>query len=183
MEQSILLGGFGGQGVQTLGKLLAYTANDAEKKVTFYPAYGGEMRGGTSNCTVVVSDRRIGAPARNLCDYVLVLNEPSFKRFEPRVKKDGTLFVNSSLIKEKSGREDIHVRYIPLNALAEEVGNPRAVNIILYGYFVNMTGMFTQGQAQESLRARLGKKKEFAEMNERAFLLGWEQAEKEKQSY
>ena len=179
MEQSILLGGFGGQGVQTLGKLLAYTANDAGKSVTFYPAYGGEMRGGTSNCTVVVSDRRIGAPARNLCDFVLVLNEPSFRRFEPRVKPGGTLLVNSSLVKETSSRADIQVQYLPLSELAETVGSNRAVNIILYGYFVGLTHMFSKEDAQRTLQERLGKKKEFADMNNRAFELGWEEAGKE----
>ncbi len=180
MERSILLGGFGGQGVQTLGKLLAYAANDAGKTVTFYPAYGGEMRGGTSNCTVVVSDRRIGAPARNLCDYVLVLNEPSFKRFEARVKPGGTLLVNSSLVKEISKREDIQVQYLPLNEMADQVGSIRALNIILYGYFIGFTEMFNQSEAQNTLQERLGKKKEFAEANDQAFLVGWEAGQKDR---
>ena len=81
MEKSILIAGFGGQGVQTLGKLLTYTANENELYVSFYPSYGAEMRGGTSNCTVVISDTEIAAPYRNSVDCVVALNAPSYKRF------------------------------------------------------------------------------------------------------
>ena len=91
MEKTILIGGFGGQGVQTLGKLLAYTANEEEKRVTFAPAYGGEMRGGTSNCTVIVSDSQIGSPTRQMLDIVVAMNVESFQKFEGKARRAADL--------------------------------------------------------------------------------------------
>jgi 2-oxoglutarate ferredoxin oxidoreductase subunit gamma len=172
MDASILIGGFGGQGVQTLGKLLAYAANDADQYVTFYPAYGGEMRGGTSNCTVVISDRKIGAPARNLCDYVLALNSPSSKRFESRVKPGGVMIVNSSLVKDLPTRTDIQVIQLPINDLAAEMGNMRAANVILYGFFTSYSQVVAEDSARNTLKERLGRNESYAQMNDQAFLKG-----------
>lgn len=176
MDKSLLIGGFGGQGVQTMGKLLAYAGNDAELNVTYYPAYGAEMRGGTSNGTLVVSDKRIGSPSRRLCDYVVVLNAPSFVKFEPRVKPGGVLFVNSSLISETSERTDITVVNIPLNDLVKPLGTTKALNVIMYGFFVAYTGLIPVEIAAATLRERLGYKAEYAELNRKAFDIGVEYA-------
>ena len=180
MDVSILIGGFGGQGVQTLGKLLAYAGNDAGLEVTFLPSYGGEMRGGTSNCTVVLSDKRIGAPHRDNYNMVIAMNIPSFQKFEETVKAGGTLFVNSSLIPEHSARTDITEVSIPLNELVQKVDSAQSLNIIMYGFLVAYTGIIPQGVALQTLTERLGKKKEFAEMNHKAFEIGVAYAEEVK---
>lgn len=172
MDKSILISGFGGQGVQTMGKLLTYAANDADLNVTFYPAYGAEMRGGTSNCTIVLSDRYIGSPSRNQYDYVVVLNAPSFAKFEKTVKPGGTLYVNSSLIDAVTSRDDIEVKEIPLNELVAEIGSDKALNIIMFGFLIADTQLISDEIALMTLTNRLGKKKEFAELNKKAFKIG-----------
>ena len=177
MDQSILIGGFGGQGVQTLGKLLTYAANDAGLNVTFLPSYGGEKRGGISNCTVVLSDRRIGSPQRNTYDYVVAMNIPSYHNYEGSVKAGGLLIVNSSLIEAQTARTDIAQVNVPLNNLVEEIGSAKAINIILYGFLVAYLGILPVEIAKQTLEDRFGSKKAFAEMNRRAFDLGVSYAE------
>lgn len=172
MDYSILIGGFGGQGVQTLGKLLAYAGNDAGWNVTFLPSYGGEMRGGTSNCTVVMSDRRIGSPYREHTDCVIAMNIPSFLKFEDSVQPGGVLFKNSSLIDQPSRRTDIKTVPIPLNDLVKKVGSAQSLNSIMYGFLVAYTGLLPLAVAQATLDSRLGKKAEYAEMNRKAFEIG-----------
>lgn len=172
MDKSLLIGGFGGQGVQTMGKLLTYAANDAGLHVTFFPAYGGEMRGGTSNCTVVFSDKQIGSPSRRMVDYAVVLNIPSYNKFSQRVKPGGVLFVNSSLIKERPENPNFTVVEVPLNDLVTKIGNVKTLNIIMYGFFVAYTKVMPLDTALATLEERLGKKKEFAALNKQAFELG-----------
>jgi len=177
MEKSLLIGGFGGQGVQTIGKLITLAANNAEKHVTFFPAYGGEMRGGTSNCTVVVSNEEIGSPSRQLLDYVIALNIPSFKRFQQRVKEGGYFIVNSSLIKEKSDRDDMNVVEVPVNDIANEIGSSKVINIVMLGFFIRLTGILPVDVVRETVIDVLGKKKEFLELNKKAFDTGAAAAE------
>lgn len=172
MDKSILISGFGGQGVQTMGKLLTYAANDADLNVTFYPAYGAEMRGGTSNCTIVLSDKYIGSPSRNQYDCVVALNAPSFAKFEKSVKPGGTLYVNSSLVDTVTKRDDIEVKEIPLNELVSEIGNDKALNIIMFGFLITDAQLIPNEIALSTLTNRLGKKKEFVELNKRAFEMG-----------
>ncbi|HFE66055.1 MAG TPA: 2-oxoacid:ferredoxin oxidoreductase subunit gamma, partial [Chloroflexi bacterium] len=120
METSIIVAGFGGQGVLFAGKLLAYTGMDEGKQVTWFPSYGPEMRGGTAHCTVIVSDEPIGAPLVAEPDIVLALNLPSFDKYEPRVKPGGTLVVNSSIVLKESQRDDIQIVTVPANDVAEQ---------------------------------------------------------------
>ncbi len=180
MEKSILIGGFGGQGVQTMGKLLTYAAYAAENQVTFFPAYGGEMRGGASNCTVVISDRPIGSPKRDIYDYAVLMSIPAYTAFEDTVKPGGTMFVNSSLIKQKTERDDIQVVEIPLNDMVNEIGNSKTINIIMYGFLTEYLQGIPVEIALKTLTERLGKKKELAELNMRAFELGVAYAKKER---
>ena len=135
MERSILLGGFGGQGVQTIGKLLTYAANDANCQVTFFPAYGGQMRGGTSNCTVVVSDDKpIASPSRKSYDYIIALNEPSYNRFKSQINKGGTIIVNSDLVTDIQPEEGVTYVKIPLNTLANQIGSQKVMNVIMLAF-------------------------------------------------
>ena len=133
METSILISGFGGQGVLIAGQLLAYAGMDAGKHVTWIPSYGPEMRGGTAHCIVIISDDAIGAPVVARPDIAVALNIPSFNKYEPLVKPGGLLVVNSSLVAAESTRDDITVVRVPANAVAEEYGTAKMMNMAAVG--------------------------------------------------
>lgn len=141
MHHEIIISGFGGQGALFAGQLLAYGANAEGRYVTWIPSYGPEMRGGTANCTVIISDEEIGSPLTRHPTEALVLNPPSFERFEPLVKKGGLLIVNSSLVPLKSAREDIRVVYVPANDIATELGAVQLANVVMVGTLIGMTQM------------------------------------------
>jgi 2-oxoglutarate ferredoxin oxidoreductase subunit gamma len=132
-ETSIIISGFGGQGVLLAGQLLAYAGMDNGRFVTWIPSYGPEMRGGTANCTVIVGDEPIGAPFVANPDIAIVLNQPSFDKYELLVKSGGVLIVNSSIVTVKSVREDIEVVYIPANQIAESFGSVKMMNMAAVG--------------------------------------------------
>lgn len=133
MHESVIIAGFGGQGVLTAGMLVCIAAMNEGKHVSHFPSYGAEMRGGTANCTVIVSDEEIALPIVSYPSICVVLNKPSLSKFESRIQPDGLLIYNSSLIKTKPERKDLTV--LPVNAsdLAEELGNLRVVNMIAIG--------------------------------------------------
>ena len=122
MTEQVIMAGFGGQGMLLAGQILAYAGLDEGKNVSWLPSYGPEMRGGTANCCVIVSDEEIGSPVVAEADTVIVMNRPSLDKYESAVKTGGLLIINSSLIDQKSTREDIDVVYVPANELAEELG-------------------------------------------------------------
>lgn len=133
MESSIIISGFGGQGVLFAGQLLAYAGMDSGHHVTWIPSYGPEMRGGTAHCTVIISDEPIGAPIVSHPDVAIVLNQPSFDKYEERVKPGGLLVVNSSIVKVETTRTDIDAVYIPANLIAEEWGTIKMLNVATVG--------------------------------------------------
>ncbi|ADK85316.1 Pyruvate/ketoisovalerate oxidoreductase [Desulfarculus baarsii DSM 2075] len=135
-----IIAGFGGQGVMLMGNMLAYAAMEAGKHVTYMPVYGVEMRGGTANCTVVVSERPVGSPIIHEPLTAAVMNRPSAEKFGPRVKKQGHLLVNSSLVEEEhvSSRAK-NVTFVPTMELAKEVGNPRLGNMVMLGALVQVS--------------------------------------------
>lgn len=133
METSIIIAGFGGQGVLFAGQLLAYAGMDTGKHVTWIPSYGPEMRGGTANCTVIISDEPIGAPVVAQPDVAIALNKPSYDKYEPLVKPGGLLIVNSSIVSQESDRTDIETVYIAANAIAEEFGTVKMLNAVVLG--------------------------------------------------
>jgi len=133
MQQEVIVSGFGGQGVLFVGQLLAYTGMDVGKAVTWIPSYGPEMRGGTANCTVVISDEEIGSPFVKNPTAVIAMNLPSLDKYEPLVAKGGTLVVNASMVNRQVEREDIKVVSIPANDIAEVLGSKRSVNMVLLG--------------------------------------------------
>jgi 2-oxoglutarate ferredoxin oxidoreductase subunit gamma len=137
-----IIAGFGGQGVMLMGNILTYAAMAENKKATYMPVYGVEMRGGTANCTVVISDREIGSPIIQRPLSAIVMNRPSLEKFGPRVRKGGLLFVNSSLIPEKEVKfKGIDCLMIPTRELALEVGNERLANMVMLGFAVKKSGM------------------------------------------
>jgi len=140
MYEGAILAGFGGQGVISAGILLAYAGMLEDKFVTFFPSYGAEMRGGTANCTVVVSTEEVASPIVETPTSIIVMNEPSLAMFEPKLKNGGLLFVNTSLVKSGASRKDVVVCDVPANELAEGVGNIRIANMVMIGAFCKKTG-------------------------------------------
>ncbi len=137
-----IIAGFGGQGVLFMGNLMAYAAMEAGRQVTFMPVYGVEMRGGTANCTVVISDRQVGSPIVHEPQAAVVMNNPSAEKFGPRVKKNGLLLVNSSLVEEQYVKARTkRILRVPSLELAQEIGNPRLANMILLGCLVELSGV------------------------------------------
>ncbi len=136
MSEKIIIAGFGGQGVMAMGQLLTYAGMIEDKQVAWYPSYGPEMRGGTANCNVTISDESVASPVVVEATTVLVLNGPSLDKFEENVLPNGKLFINSSLIPKKATREDIDVYYVPANEIANELGNNRVANMVMLGAFI-----------------------------------------------
>ena len=141
MTTRTIMAGFGGQGVVLMGTLLTYTAMVEGKHTTFFPSYGAEMRGGTANCSVVVSDREIASPIVNQPDCIVAMNIASLNKFESRVKPGGVIFVNSSLIDRKVARDDVTEIRVPANEIAESLGNAKAANMVMLGGVVKKTGV------------------------------------------
>lgn len=151
MQQEIIISGFGGQGALFAGQLLAYAAMDNGYHVTWIPSYGPEMRGGKARCTVVVADEEIGAPRVRRPSAAIVLNIPSMEAFEPAIKPGGVLVVNSSLVPQKSERDDIRVFYIPATDMAIELGNARLANVICLSALVQATGVVPLDAIKQAL--------------------------------
>jgi len=151
----VIMAGFGGQGVLLIGNLLAYAGMREKLNVTFIPVYGVEMRGGTANCTVVLSEDEIGSPIINKPKSLIVMNRPSLDKFQPKLADGGLQIVNSSLVDpvlvEQGGR--IRTVLVPANELAEKVGNARAVNTIMLGAYVAATGMVKLSTVEDCLSA------------------------------
>ncbi|MEW6374712.1 MAG: 2-oxoacid:acceptor oxidoreductase family protein [Thermodesulfobacteriota bacterium] len=148
----VIISGFGGQGVMVIGNLLAYAAMKEGRHVTYLPIYGVEMRGGTANCTVVLSSREIGSPVVERPHGAIVMNLPSLIKYEPRILSDGLLLINSSLIDLKeTSRKDIKFLPIPVNDIAIENGNPKLANMIALGAFIEKTKLVRMTSLFESL--------------------------------
>ncbi len=178
MEHEIIISGFGGQGALFAGQLLSYGALEEGKHVTWIPSYGPEMRGGTANCTVIVSDEEIGSPLVRRPSAAIVLNPPSFERYEPLVRPNGLLLVNSSLISIASRRSDIRHLEIPANQVAAELGAAQMANVVLVGALVAVTGVVQLQTLDRVLDARVSARhRDKLEINKHALRRGMELAE------
>jgi 2-oxoglutarate ferredoxin oxidoreductase subunit gamma len=155
MHEEIIISGFGGQGALFAGQLLAYAALDVGKHVTWIPSYGPEMRGGTAHCTVVISDDPIGSPLVRHPSTAIVLNQPSFEKYEPLVRPGGLLIYNSSLIDARPARQDIRYIAVPANLVAEQLGNVRQANVVLLGTFLAATAILPLAAVEAALEAHL----------------------------
>ncbi|MFW5980833.1 MAG: 2-oxoacid:acceptor oxidoreductase family protein [Halanaerobiaceae bacterium] len=136
MKEEIIIAGFGGQGVMSMGKILAYAGMKEEKEVSWIPSYGPEMRGGTAHCTVTISDKKIPSPMSSNPDTIIVMNFPSLKKFTSRVKEKGLLLLNSSLIDTSVKREDVTVIEVPANNIARELGSNKIANMVMLGAYI-----------------------------------------------
>ena len=159
MKKEILIAGFGGQGALSIGKNLVEAGLAEGLNVTWAPSYGPEMRGGTANCNVVVSDAEVGSPVVTQGDGVVVMNLPSLEKYEKNVKPGGKLFINSSLIDKKAERTDIEVYYVPASEIADELGNSRVANIVMLGAYLAKTGVVSPDTVIQCLAASFGEKK------------------------
>lgn len=176
MENKVICAGFGGQGVMSMGQLLAYAGMIEDKHVSWLPSYGPEMRGGTANCGVTVSDEEIGSPIiTNDADIAIVMNLPSLIKFEKDVKPGGKIFINSSLIERKVERTDIEVYYIDANKIAADIGNIKAANLVMLGAVLKSTPIVDIESILEAFKKVFGPSKErFIPQNREALVKGGE---------
>ncbi len=159
--EKVILAGFGGQGVMSMGQLLTYAGMIENKNVSWLPSYGPEMRGGTANCAVIVSDTPVGSPIiTNDATAAIVMNLPSLVKFEGNLINGGNLLINSSLITQKAEREDVKTYYIPANEIAGEIGNSRVANIVMLGAYLELTKVVTVDSVIEALKKVFGPDKQ-----------------------
>jgi 2-oxoglutarate ferredoxin oxidoreductase subunit gamma len=159
-EHEIVIAGFGGQGVLFGGLVLAHAGMTAGRNVAWIPSYGPEMRGGTANCAVIVSDEEIGSPIVSHPSGAIVMNEPSLAKYAPLVKPGGVLIVNGSLIKSRADRPDILEIVVAANEVASELGNDRAANMVALGALVAATAVLPLDVVEAALPETLGPSKE-----------------------
>ena len=173
MEKRMIIAGFGGQGVLLIGQLIAYAGMLADKEVSWMPSYGPEMRGGSANCAVVVSDEPVASPKVEEADLVIAMNRPSMELFEKALVPGGVLIYNSSLIDVKPTRQDIQVVAVPCNDIANDVGSLRSTNMVMLGAYAGVTGEYSVDTLMGALRHKLGPSKEkFMPANQKAIEAG-----------
>ena len=157
-QTEVIISGFGGQGTLFAGQVLAEAALYDELHVTWLPSYGPEMRGGTANCTVILSQEPIGAPIVRQPKVVLAMNKPSVTKYEPLVRPEGTLIINSTLVPDPPTREDIESLMIPATGEAEALGNNRMANIVMLGTLLATKQLVSQTAIETALTKMLQKK-------------------------
>jgi 2-oxoglutarate ferredoxin oxidoreductase subunit gamma len=154
-ETSIIISGFGGQGTLFSGQVLAYAAMDSGLEITWIPSYGPEMRGGTANCTVIVSEKEIGSPLVRIPDVVLALNLPSVDKYEKIMPQGGVLIANSSLFNREIKRKDIVSLLIPANEIAEKIGLSRLANMIMIGAMIALKPILPLDAVKKALEEHI----------------------------
>lgn len=174
MTQEIIFAGFGGQGILFAGKVVAYAGMNEGKNVSHLPSYGPEMRGGTANCSVIVSDEPVASPVITDPTSLVVMNGPSLDKFENAVVKDGKIFIDSTLISRDVERNDVEVFKIDATNLANKMGLPKLANIIMVGKLVKETGLFTYDEIKKAVTKMVPPSKpELLENNMKAFDTGY----------
>lgn len=152
MTHKVLIAGFGGQGILFAGKVLAYKGLVEDKQLSWLPSYGPEMRGGTANCNVIISDEPVGSPIVDDPDILIVMNLPSLDKYEDAAQKGGKIFVDSTLIKRKVNRDDVDVFYVPATKMAQDLGVPTLANMIMIGKVVKETGIVSFDGMKDALK-------------------------------
>ena len=166
----IFIAGFGGQGILLIGQMLAYTAMLEGREVSWMPAYGPEMRGGTANCTVVISNKPIASPIVTQVDVLLAMNGSSLDKFTEMVVPGGTIIVNSGIIKKKVERTDVHAIYVDCNSIArDQLGNEKVANVVMLGALIGSSNVVGFSGIEEVFRENFkGRKAKLVELNLRA---------------
>ena len=158
----------------SMGLNLAEAAMLEAKNVTYLPSYGAEVRGGTANCTVVISDDEIASPVASAPEFVIAMNQPSAVRFQNQIQSGGLFFINSSLVESDLSRGDINVISVPANGIAEKLGSPRSANMVMLGAFIRKSGLVSLDSLINALKSTLGKKQKLVAINEKALKAGYE---------
>ncbi|MDR3592349.1 MAG: 2-oxoacid:acceptor oxidoreductase family protein [Negativicutes bacterium] len=174
MTHEIVMAGFGGQGVMLMGQLITYAGMLENKYVSWIPSYGPEMRGGTANCSVIVSEEPVGAPIVTEPTAVVAMNLPSLDKFEPLIKPGGILIINSSLIERGAKRSDVKAYQIPSNDVADELGNMKVANMVVLGAIIAATGAVSQESVMKAFAKMFAKKPGLLAINEKAIKRGAE---------
>ncbi|CVK19678.1 MULTISPECIES: 2-oxoacid:acceptor oxidoreductase family protein [Sporomusa] len=174
MTHEIILAGFGGQGVMLMGQILTYAGMIENKQVSWIPSYGPEMRGGTANCSVIVSEEPIGAPIVSEPNLVVAMNLPSLDKFEPMLQPGGILIINSSLIEQAAKRTDIKVYPVPANDIAAELGNSRTANMVIVGAIIAASKVVSDDAVLKAFAKMFAQKPELLAINEQAIHRGME---------
>jgi 2-oxoglutarate ferredoxin oxidoreductase subunit gamma len=179
MTKKTVFSGFGGQGVLMMGYVLAVSAMRDGKEVTYLPSYGAEVRGGTANCTVVVSDEEIFSPVASAPDYAVIMNKPSLVKYEGMIKQGGTIILNSSLVDTVPPRNDLEIVKVPANDIAKKLGSERTINMIMLGAFVAKTKITSLDSIMNGLTEIVkGKKASVMKLNRKGLDMGAEYASK-----
>jgi 2-oxoglutarate ferredoxin oxidoreductase subunit gamma len=167
----LFFAGSGGQGIILMGQMLTYAAMFENKVTTYYPSYGPEMRGGTANCTVIVSDENVGSPLIYEADCLIAMNLPSLLKFEKMVKPGGVMLLNTSIIDKKPTRDDITVYNVPVNEIALKLGNAKVANMVMLGAAIRATGVVSQETIEKVMREKAftGKKAAMIDLNIKAY--------------
>ena len=177
MHESVIMSGFGGQGILLMGQLLCYAGMHEGKKVTWMPSYGPEMRGGTANCTIMVSEDRVGSPVTRHPSSLVAMNRASLDRFEEDLQIRGFLLINSSLIDREPQRKDLQVIKVPANKIAEEAGTIQVTNMAALGAYVGAKNVVSLESVIQALRRMIpAHRKELLSANETALRKGYETA-------
>ncbi|MFA5479819.1 MAG: 2-oxoacid:acceptor oxidoreductase family protein [Candidatus Muiribacteriota bacterium] len=153
--EKVIMAGFGGQGIMLMGQVLGYAGMLENKEISWIPSYGPEMRGGTANCNVIVSDKKIGSPVISTPDTLIAMNRPSLEKFEDSIKKDGILISNKSLMDIEPKRKDIKVYNLDISNIAKEMGNTKIANMITLGAYIKATGIVSLDSVMEALKKML----------------------------
>jgi len=157
-----------------MGLSLAQAAMLEGKNITYLPSYGAEVRGGTANCTVAISDEEIASPVASSPDFVVAMNQPSLVRFQNQIESGGVLFLNSSLIEAEISRGDIDIVRVPANSIAEEMGSPRSANMVMLGVFTKKSNLVSLSSLIEALRNTLKNKGKLMAINKKALMTGYD---------
>jgi 2-oxoglutarate ferredoxin oxidoreductase subunit gamma len=166
----LFFAGSGGQGILLMGQMITYAAMLEDKSSTFLPSYGPEMRGGTANCTVVVSDKPVGCPLIYEADAIVVMNLPSLIKFEPMVKPGGVLLVNTSMIDQPAKRSDIKVINVPVIEISKELGSAKVGNMVMLGALVRATNVVSENAVEAVMHKTFtGEKEKLNDLNMKAF--------------
>ena len=167
-----LIAGFGGQGILSMGLNLAQAAMLERKYVTYLPSYGAEVRGGTANCTVAISDEEIASPVASSPEFVIAMNLPSLVRFQNHVQSGGLLLINSSLIETEITRGDIDIISVPADDIAERLGNAKSANMVMLGAFIKKSKLVSLDSVIEGLGNMFKNKKKLIAINKEALTAG-----------
>ncbi len=175
MNKEILIAGFGGQGILFSGKFLAYEGLIDGKEVSWLPSYGPEMRGGTANCSIIISDSAVGSPIVSNPDILIAMNLPSLDKYENETKKGGQIFVDSSLIERKVERTDVETYYIPATRIASDEGLTGLANMIMIGHMIAKSGIIPEENIEKAMQKVVPPTKQnMFDLNMKAVKLGFE---------